>query len=143
MLQKLEIYAIAISAGLLLLVLGTAGGYLKGRLDEKSALVERQLADNAKAMQDAATAAQTRAAADDQARQKALEFAAQIDVRIADVNTRFSKLPSVVVDSRGCERLTPNAGMRWNATELLPTGPAANPAGGAPGPVSASAVPTS
>lgn len=142
MLAKLEIYAIAIGAGLLLLALGTLGGYFKGRLDEKVAITQKQLADNAQAMQRYEVVSQNRADADDAARQRTIAFIVAVDQGLANVNAKFSKLPSVVLDARGCERLTPASALRWNATELLPSGPAPNAAGSAPEAVSAAAVPT-
>ncbi|HXH91212.1 MAG TPA: hypothetical protein VNN25_06500 [Thermoanaerobaculia bacterium] len=122
MIQRLEIYAIAIGAGLLLLVLGTTGGYFKGRLDEKAAITQKQLADDAKKMTDYQGTLEKRAAADDTARDKALAFVADIDKRMDGINAKFAKLPNVVVDARGCERLTDAARLRWNSVELLPTG---------------------
>lgn len=128
MISKLEIYAIVLAV----LALGFVGAYFKGRLDEKAAITTKQLADNAIVLQKAADAAGARAIADDAARQKAVDFIATVDQGISNVNAKFSKLPTVVVDARGCERLTPNAGMRWNAVELLPSGPTADTTGSAP-----------
>lgn len=138
MISKLEIYGIVLAV----LLLGFVGAYWKGRLDEKAAITTKQLADNAAALQKAADAGAERATADDTARQKAVDFIATVDQGIASVNAKFAKLPTVVVDARGCERLSPNAGMRWNAVELLPTGSTANPAGNAPAGVPAVPVST-
>jgi len=134
---RLEIYGIVAAV----LLMAIAGAYFKGRLDEKAAITEKTLADNSKAMQAAETAAEARASADDQARQKAVAFMNQVDEGLANVRTKFSNLPAVVVDARGCERLTPDAGLRWNAAELLSEGPAVDAAGHAPPAVPASPVP--
>lgn len=135
--SKLEIYGIVFAV----LMLGFVGAYFKGRLDEKAAITTKQLADNASALQKAADAAAARTTADDAARQKAVDFIATVDQGITNVNAKFAKVPTVVVDARGCERLTPASSMRWNAIELLPAGPVANPAGSAPSSVPAASVP--
>jgi len=135
--SKLEIYGIV----LVVLALGFIGAYFKGRHDEQTVITERTLADNARALQGAADAAIARASADDAARQKATDFIASIDQGLANVQARFSKLPAVVVDAHGCERLTDAGRLRWNAAELLPAGSPVDPAGGAPATVSAGPVP--
>jgi hypothetical protein len=134
--NKLEIYGIV----LIVLALGFVGAYFKGRLDEKAAITQKQLADNAQKMTAYEGTLESRANADDAARQKALAFIAQVDQGLANVKSQFSKLPSVVVDARGCERLSPISGMRWNAVELLPAGPVANTAGSTPEAVPAAPV---
>lgn len=136
MISKLEIYGIV----LVVLALGFVGAYFKGRHDEQTAISQKTLADNSRAMQQAADAAITRATADDAARQKAADFIATVDQGLANVKAKFSNLPSVVVDARGCERLTPSAGMRWNAAELLSSGSTLDAAGSAPTAVPASPV---
>lgn len=139
MINKFEIYGIVLA----ILLLGFVGAYFKGRLDEKTAITTRQLADNAQALQKAADGAAARAIADDTARQKAVDFIATVDQGITNVNAKFAKVPTVVVDARGCERLTPASSMRWNAVELLPAGPTPDTTGGAPASVPAAAVPPS
>ncbi len=129
MIQKLEIYAIAIGAALLLTLLSATGAYFKGRFDEKAAITQKQLADNAQKMTGYQDTLEKRAAADDTARDKALAFVADIDKRMDGINAKFAKLPNVVVDARGCERLTDTARLRWNSIELLPAGPTDQPAG--------------
>jgi hypothetical protein len=133
-----EIYGI----GLVILLLGFVGAYFKGRLDEKAAIVRQINADNTVAMQKWVNTAEQRSQADDLARQRTQILLDTIDRGITNVNTKFAKLPTVVVDARGCERLTPNARLRWNAVELLSSGPADPPAGGAaPDTVPAGGVP--
>lgn len=134
---RLEIWGI----GLLILALALGGAYFKGRHDEYHTVVNEQLAANEKALTAAAAAATARAAADDTARQKATDFIASVDQGISHVNAQFASLPPVVVDARGCPQLTPAAGMRWNAIELLPAGPTPDATGSAPATVPASPVP--
>lgn len=138
MISKLEIYGIALAV----LLLAFVGAYFKGRHDEQTAITQKTLADNAKILQDAAVAAAARAEADDAARKKTVDLMAAVDQGLANVRQKFSSLPSVVVDARGCERLTPDSGMRWNAVELLPTGPPVEPAGNAPATVPAGPLPS-
>jgi len=113
--NRLEIY------GVLLVLFGAilVAGYFKGRNDEKTALVTQQLADNAKALQEAADAARARAAADDAARTEAEAFTERMKQGLTDVNARFSKLPNVVMDARGCPDLNDNFRLRWNAVTGL------------------------
>lgn len=135
--SRLEIYGIA----LLVLALALAGSYAKGRLDEKSEITQKQLADNAQAMQRYQDVAKDRADDDDKARQRMLAFIATIDQGLDNVSAKFSKLPSVVVDARGCERITPAAALRWNAVELLPAGSTDQPTRKPPDPLPASQMP--
>ncbi|MDB6085197.1 MAG: hypothetical protein JWN43_3078 [Gammaproteobacteria bacterium] len=138
MISKLEIYGIVLA----ILALGFVGAYFKGRLDEKAAITTKQLADNASDMTKYQTTLAGRADADEAARKKTADFIVSIDQGLANVQAKFSKLPNVVVDARGCPALTPAAGLHWNAVELLPAGPAEQPAGSAPNPVPTAAVPS-
>jgi len=124
MINKLEVYAIA----LVVLALAFVGAYWKGRLDEKTVITQKQLADNAADMTRYQTTLAGRADADEAARAKTTQFIAAIDQGLVNVQAKFSKLPNVVVDARGCPALTPAAGLHWNSVELLPAGPAANAA---------------
>jgi len=128
MISKLEIYGIVLAV----LIFALVGAYFKGRHDEQTAITQKTLADNAAVMKSAADAAIARAAADDASRQKTADLMEAVEKGIANVQAKFSSLPSVVVDARGCERLTPDAGMRWNSVELLPPGPALSAPGSAP-----------
>src|SRR5436305_59292 len=111
MLTKLEVYGIVAA----LIVAAVLASYFKGRSDEHRTITTEQLAANAKALQDAATAATARAAADDTARQKAADLISTVDQGIANVNAKFAKVPAVVVDSRGCSQLGDAVRMRWNS----------------------------
>lgn len=133
--SRLEIYGIA----LVILVIAIGGAYFKGRLDAERSIAQKQLADNSQAMQRYANVEQSREQADDLARQKTLAFMGAVEQGIANVNSKFSSL--AMVDSRGCERLTGDARLRWNAVELLPAGPTEQPAGSAPGAVPVGAMP--
>ena len=138
MISRLEIYAIV----LVVLALGFVGAYFKGRLDEKAAITQKTNADNTLAMQRWVDVAQQRTQADDLARSQTLALIDTVNLGMEDVNTKFAKVPTVVVDARGCERLTASARLRWNAVELLSAGPADEPAGSAaPGAVPAGDVP--
>jgi hypothetical protein len=130
---RLAIYA--------LVVLGFVGCYFKGRLDEKAAITTKQLADNSADMTKYQTTLASRSDADEAARKKTADFIASIDQGLANVQAKFSKLPNVVVDARGCPALTPASGLHWNSVELLSAGPADRPADHAPDPVPASPVP--
>jgi hypothetical protein len=120
---KLELYGIA----LLVLAMALGGAYFKGRLDAERAIAQKQLADNAEALQRYAKREDDRAAADDLARQKTVAFMGAVEQGITNANAQFSKL--VAVDNHGCERLTDDARLRWNAIELLPAGSAHESAG--------------
>jgi len=136
--NKLEIYGIA----LVVAILCACAAYIKGRFDEKAAIVRKTNADNTVAMQRWVETAQQRSQADDLARQRTQDFINTVTQGIDHVNAKFARLPTVVVDARGCERLTTAARMRWNAVELLSAGQADAPAGSAaPDAVPAGSVP--
>ncbi len=108
---KLEIY------GVLLLVLGLAlgGSYAKGRYDEAGSIHKSELAADAQALDKANAALQARAAADDAARGRTLDFLNAVNGGLQRVQDQFGKLPQVVVDAHGCADLSGNFGLRWNA----------------------------
>jgi hypothetical protein len=134
---RLEIYAVALAVALLFSV----GTYFKGRVDERDATQQKQLAANAKQMTDYQVTQQLRDAADDKSRSAALAFVDDISKRMDTVNAKFSKLPSVVVDAHGCEHLTDAARSLWNAVEMVPAGPAIHATEVTSGPMRATDVP--
>lgn len=135
--NKLEIYGIVLAV----LILAGASAYFKGRSDERDAFQQKALAANATKMAGYESTQMQRATADDAARDKALKFVDDISKRMDGVNAKFSKLPNIVVDARGCEHLTDAARVRWNAIELVPTGPAVHETLDAAGPVRPAEVP--
>ena len=137
MITKAEIYGIVV----VVLLLGFAAAYFKGYSNGKEAVVQKTLDDNARKMGEYQQVADGRATADDLSRQKALAFVSDIDKRMDSVNAKFAKLPNVVVDARGCERLTDAAGVRWNNVELVPAGSPVDAPGDAVGPVQSPVVP--
>jgi len=57
---------------------------------------------------------------DSLARQATDAYMARVNEGLTDVASKFAKLPSVVVDTRGCTDIAPAWDMRWNATADLP-----------------------
>lgn len=134
---RLEIYA----GVLVLMAVCCVGSYFKGRGDESDANHKTVLANNARAMTDYQAAALLRDQADEASRGRALAFVDDVSKRMDSVNAKLSKLPPIVVDARGCDRLTDAAGVRWNNVELVPAGQALDPPGDAVGPVQPAGVP--
>jgi hypothetical protein len=135
--NRLEIYAIILAVWGLTVI----AAELHGRYEEHKAASEKQLAANAEKITDYGKTLEGRNAADRAAQDQWTAFMAQVAKGIDNVNAKFAGLPSVVVDPRGCAVLTPDAGMRWNAVELVPAGPANDAAGHAAQGVPAPAVP--
>jgi hypothetical protein len=139
--EKLEIYGIALIASLLLTVGAFFVGEYKGMYDEKSAAAEKLEAANERAISTYADTLKSRSDADAQAANTTRDYIAAVEQGLANVQTRFAKLPMVVVDAHGCPSLTAAARLRWNAVELLPAGPAELTTGNATGALPAAAVP--
>jgi len=135
--NRLEIYGIILAIWALTVI----AAELHGRYEEHKVAAEKQLAANAVKMTDYGKTIEGRAAADDAARERMTAFMDQVSKGLTNVQAKFASLPSVVVDPRGCSVLTPDAGMRWNAVELVPPGSANNATGRAPQTVPAPAVP--
>lgn len=125
LLTKLEMYAIVA----VLLIAVIVGAYFKGRNDEKDTFASKQLIANAKVLQDSLDSAHARMEEDDKARQTTEEFIARTRQGLSDVNTKFAKLPNVVVDTRGCSQLGDNFRMRWAAAAGVSAGPTLDTSG--------------
>jgi non-canonical (house-cleaning) NTP pyrophosphatase len=135
---RLEVYG----AVFLLLVLAIGAAYFKGCRDTERRISNEQAVANVKALEDSTRAAEARAIADDSARAKADQFRAEVEEGIENVRAKFARVPTVVVDDRGCQRLTDAARLRWNAVELLPAGSTLSAAGESAAAVPAEPVPS-
>lgn len=138
MISRLEVYIIL---GLLIaLPAAFFGGDLHGHLAEARAVHSKQTEADAKALSDALRQAQELLAGDQAAAQRAADKLGAINKGIDDAAARLGKLPSVVVDARGCERLSSDWGLRWDSVESLSGRPSDGPPGLAPGAVRAGDV---
>lgn len=125
MITKLEIYCVV---GLMI-VFGNAGFYALGRWHgEKQVYLEQAKADQAETRKILDRAIDIRNS-DDQGRSITNEFIHRVTQGLSDVNTKFAKLPNVVVDSRGCSDFSPAFSLRYNAVSDLLSGHAIDPAG--------------
>lgn len=140
--QRLEAYAIALLAALVLTIGAFFVGEFKGKYEQQATSAQQQQAANLKSIDTYAGTLKDRADADAKAADKTNQLIAAVDEGIANAQKKFAGLPTVVMDAHGCARLTDTARMRFNAVELLPAGPADEPAGNAPGAVSAGPVPS-
>jgi len=133
---KLEIYLI----GLLIVILGDVGFYVLGRWQESQHIQAKQNAADVTELHSILVEATQMRDNDERARQATDAYISRINEGLTDVASKFAKLPSVVVDSRGCADVSPNWSLRFNATADLPAGSALNgsgvdPAGLQPAPV--------
>lgn len=123
MITKLEIYG----AILAIVLLGDLGFYFLGRYQEdKANRADQALADQ-KATREILDRAITLRGLDDKGADATDLLIAGINQRLTDVNSKFAKLPNVVVDARGCPQLGDNFGLRWNAAADLSAGSAVVP----------------
>jgi hypothetical protein len=137
---KLEAYGIAIAAFVIISVAAFFMGDFYGTLKERDAAQTKLTQANEAALRNYGDVLQTRSADDSQAHARTVDLLAAINEGIDGVQKKFAGLPNVVMDARGCPSLTDTARLRWNAVELLPTGPIDEPAGSTAGAVSTGAV---
>lgn len=132
----LTVYRLEIYAGLLGLILATnLACYLFGRYQEHEHLHNQQLEADATAVHSILEEERKHADDDELARKSAEDFLDNINKGLTHVSAQYSKLPNVVVDSRGCERFADTFGLRWNAAASVSAEPADRPAASAPGTV--------
>lgn len=131
--QKLEIYAIALAAALILTVGAFFVGEFKGKYEEQASAAQKLEAANSKAIDTYATTLKDRADADSQSIARSQALIAAYDQGLQNVHATLAKLqPTVVKGADGCPAFTGTAKLRWDAIELLPAGPTDAPAGAVP-----------
>lgn len=134
---KLEAYGIAIAAFIIISVAAFFMGDFYGTLKERDSTQIKLAQANEAAVKNYGDVLQTRSQDDAQAHARTVDLIAAINEGIDSVHTKFASLPNVVVDARGCPSLTDTARLRWNAVELLPSGPIDTSPGQPSGAVSA------
>jgi hypothetical protein len=117
---KLEGYALAIAAACLC----TVAAYFYGRFEERSTIATEEHAADEKALQGLLDAANARAADDARAHAASEAFIARVQSGLGEVNAKFSSIPNVVVDARGCGVLSDGFRLRWAADNAAGAGPA-------------------
>ena len=134
---RLEIYLIA----LLVVILGDAGFYVLGRWQESQHVASKQNAADVQELHSILSDAIAVRDKDSLARQATDAYMARVKEGLTDVASEFARLPSVVVDTRGCADIAPAWGMRWNATADLPAGSAVSGGGDDPAGLHDASVP--
>lgn len=128
---RLEVYGVLIA-----LILATNFGcYVYGRSSEREEIHSKQLEADATAVHSILEDERRRTDDDALARKTTEDFLAHVNQGLSDVSAKYSKLPNVVVDSRGCERLADAFGVRWNAAAGVSTEPADGSTDGSAGAV--------
>ena len=134
---RLEIYLVA----LVIIILGDAAFYVLGRWQESQHVAAKQNAADVQELHSILSDAIVLRDKDSLARQATDAYMARVNKGLTDVASKFAKLPSVVVDTRGCADIAPAWGMRWNATADLPAGSAVSGGGDDPAGLHAASVP--